>query len=62
MFFQLLISTAYSLDVIIVSELGNKSLTAWHSSKDCVGLGSSGIEPAKEEKTLTKDIMLTRNS
>ena len=33
-----------------VGELGNKSIKAWPSSKDCVRLGSSGIEPTKKEK------------
>jgi len=28
-----------------VGELGNKSIKAWPSPKDCVRLGSSGIEP-----------------
>ena len=33
-----------------VGELGNKSITAWPPSKDCIRLGSSGIEPTKKEK------------
>ena len=33
-----------------VGELGNKSIKAWPSSKDCVKLGSSGIEPEEMEK------------
>ena len=33
-FFRLLVSSAYSLDLISVIELGNKSVKAWRSSKD----------------------------
>jgi len=35
-----------------VGELGNKSIKAWPSSKDCARLGSNGIEPEKSEKKL----------
>ena len=50
-----LLSICNSLDVITftafsVGELGNKSIKAWPSSKDCVKLGSSGIEPEEMEK------------
>ena len=35
---------------VSVGESGNKSIKAWPSSKDCVRLGSSGIEPTKKGK------------
>ena len=46
--------TAFSVD-----ELGNKSKKARLSAKDCVRLGSSGIEPTKKAK---KNILLRTES
>ena len=37
---------------VSVGESGNKSIKAWPSSKDCVRLGSSGIEPTKKGKNI----------
>ena len=50
-----LFSICNSLEVITftafsVGELGNKSMKAWPSPKDCIRLGSSGIETTKKEK------------
>ena len=39
-----------------VGELGNKSIKAWPSSKDCARLGSNGIEPEKSEKKNFEDL------
>ena len=49
-----LLSISNSLEVIVftafsVGELGNKSIKAWLSSKGCIRLGSSGIEPTKKK-------------
>ena len=33
-----------------VVELGNKSIMAWPPSKDCIRLGSSGIEPTVQRR------------
>ena len=52
-----LLSHCTSLEVIIftafsVGASGNKSIEAWLSSKDCVRLGSSGIEPTLQKKNI----------
>ena len=52
------ISSCNSLVVMLftafsVGELGNKSIKAWPSSKDCVKLGSSGIEPKMAINTIS---------
>ena len=39
-----------------VGELGNKSIKACPSSKDCVRLGSSGIEPTRRRKLFFQDM------
>ena len=54
-FWSPLLSICTSLEVIIftafiVGESGSKSIKAWLSSKKCVTLGSSGIEPALQNK------------
>ena len=56
-----LLSICNSLYVIAftafsVGELGNKSIKAWPSSRDCVKLGSSGMEPEKKEKLSFEDL------
>ena len=40
------------LTAVGVAEFGNKLIKAWLSSKDCVRLGSSEIEPIKKEKNI----------
>ena len=56
-----MLSICNSLEVIAftasnVGELGNKSIKAWPSSKDCARLGSNGIEPEKEKKLSFEDL------
>ena len=41
---------------VSVVELGNKSIKAWMSSKDCVRLGSSEIQAITKEKIFFQDL------
>ena len=44
------------LTAVGVAEYGNKSIKDWRSSKDCITLGSSEIEPIKKEKIIFQDL------